>query len=95
MCQYYSHYVLSFSGSGKTIVFVLPMVLFAMEAELKSPFVAGEGPYGLVVCPSRELAVQTFGTVEHFSKALVEDGFPPLRSVCMIGGTSVQDQVNS
>lgn len=61
---------------------------------MKSPFLSGEGPYGLVICPSRELAVQTFGTVEYFAKALKTDGFPQLRSVCMIGGTSVQEQVN-
>lgn len=83
---------IAFTGSGKTIVFVLPMVMEAMEAEMRAPFLPGEGPYGLVVCPSRELAVQTFGTVEYFCKALEEDGFPKLRAVCMIGGTSVAVQ---
>lgn len=82
-----------FVGSGKTIVFALPMILFSLEAELRAPFVSGEGPYGLVVCPSRELALQTSATVEYFIKALHEDGYPLLRCICMIGGTSVTEQV--
>lgn len=44
---------------GKTLVFVLPMILLALEAEMRLPLVEGEGPVGVVVCPSRELARQT------------------------------------
>ena len=81
-------------GSGKTLVFGLPMIMFALEAELRSPFLKGEGPNGLVVCPSRELATQTFQTLNYFTDALKESmKFPELRSVCMIGGTSVAEQV--
>ena len=47
-------------ATGKTLVFVLPMILLALEAELRLPLVEGEGPVGVVVCPSRELARQTY-----------------------------------
>lgn len=50
---------IAFTGSGKTLVFVLPIVMFALEQEYKLPFQRNEGPYGLIICPSRELAKQT------------------------------------
>jgi ATP-dependent RNA helicase DDX41 len=43
---------IAFTGSGKTLVFTLPLVLFALEAEMKLPLVSGEGPIGMIVCPS-------------------------------------------
>lgn len=42
----------AFTGSGKTLAFALPMLMRALEEETKLPFIAGEGPVGLVVCPS-------------------------------------------
>lgn len=50
---------IAFTGSGKTLVFVLPIIMFALEQEYCLPFVRNEGPYGLIICPSRELAKQT------------------------------------
>ena len=43
---------IAFTGSGKTLVFALPLVMFCLEQEKKMPFTTGEGPYGLIVCPS-------------------------------------------
>ena len=43
---------IAFTGSGKTLVFALPLVMFCLEQEKKLPFGQGEGPYGLMVCPS-------------------------------------------
>ena len=43
---------IAFTGSGKTLVFTLPLVMFCLEQEKKIPFGQGEGPYGLMVCPS-------------------------------------------
>ncbi len=48
----------AFTGSGKTLVFSLPLIMLAVEAEKKLPFEGGEGPVGMIVCPSRELAEQ-------------------------------------
>jgi ATP-dependent RNA helicase DDX41 len=67
--------------------------MFAMEAEIRCPLLPAEGPYGLIICPSRELASQTCTTIEYFTKALSDNGFPKLYTVCMIGGTSVTEQV--
>ena len=43
---------IAFTGSGKTLVFALPLVMFCLEQEKKLPFGQAEGPYGLMVCPS-------------------------------------------
>lgn len=43
---------IAFTGSGKTLVFTLPIIMFALEQEKKLPFVKNEGPYGLCICPS-------------------------------------------
>ena len=43
---------IAFTGSGKTLVFTLPLIMFCMEQEKKMPFIKNEGPYGLIVCPS-------------------------------------------
>merc|ERR1712066_750371 len=64
---------ISYTGSGKTLVFVLPMIMMAMEQEVTLPFNRGEGPFGLVVTPSRELAKQTADVIKeicmYFDKA--------------------------
>ncbi|XP_077992382.1 putative ATP-dependent RNA helicase DDX41 [Glandiceps talaboti] len=84
---------IAFTGSGKTLVFVLPVVMFSLEQEKRLPFVRQEGPYGLIIGPSRELARQTHEVILHFSKCLEAEGQPPLRTMLCIGGVSVKEQV--
>ena len=50
---------IAFTGSGKTLVFALPLVMFCLEQEKRIPFTMGEGPYGLIVCPSVSLLFVT------------------------------------
>ncbi|KAL9393267.1 hypothetical protein Peur_012552 [Populus x canadensis] len=47
---------IAFTGSGKTLVFVLPLIMIALQEEIMMPIMPEEGPVGLIVCPSRELA---------------------------------------
>ncbi|EUD68400.1 hypothetical protein C922_01422 [Plasmodium inui San Antonio 1] len=83
---------IAFTGSGKTIVFVLPLVMICLEGELRCQIEEGEGPLGLIVCPSRELATQTHNVIKYFCDFLHKDNYPMLRSLCMIGGVSTFDQ---
>lgn len=83
---------ISTTGSGKTIVFILPIVMFAMEQEIKLKFQNYEGPYGLIICPSRELAKQTCEIVQYYSDALFNSGLPLLRSLLCTGGIQMRDQ---
>lgn len=43
---------IAFTGSGKTLTFSLPAIMYALEEEGKMPFVKGEGPVAMIVCPS-------------------------------------------
>lgn len=83
----------AFTGSGKTLVFTLPLVLQALQEELRKPLMANEGPFGLLLAPSRELATQTHALCEQLSEALVADGFPALRSMLCIGGMDGRAQL--
>lgn len=40
------------TGSGKTLTFVLPLIMFCLEQEVGIKFQRGEGPYGLIIVPS-------------------------------------------
>jgi ATP-dependent RNA helicase DDX41 len=90
---------IAFTGSGKTLTFALPLVMVALEEELRMPIVAREGPVGIILAPSRELARQTFDIVQEYcaaiSGAAAPDGqpFPNLTAQLMIGGESVRDQL--
>jgi len=77
---------IAYTGSGKTLVYVLPIIMFCLEQEARMPFISGEGPYGLIICPSRELAKQICETIEHFTSGLKYQGLPSLRTCLAIGG---------
>ncbi|KAE9593686.1 hypothetical protein Lal_00036538 [Lupinus albus] len=84
---------IAFTGSGKTLVFVLPMIMMAMQEEIMMPIVPGEGPFGLIICPSRELARQTYEVIEDFLMPLMEAGYPELRPLLCIGGIDMRSQL--
>ncbi|XP_065882908.1 probable ATP-dependent RNA helicase DDX41 [Dysidea avara] len=86
---------IAFTGSGKTLVFVLPLIMFCMEQERKLPFQSNEGPYGLIICPSRELATQTYEVIKFYTNALSSQSYPLVKTVLMIGGLAVRDQAES
>ncbi|KAI4897519.1 hypothetical protein NFI96_015911 [Prochilodus magdalenae] len=84
---------IAFTGSGKTLVFTLPIIMFCLEQEKRLPFCKREGPYGLIICPSRELARQTHGIIEYYCKLLEDEGAPQMRCALCIGGMSVKEQM--
>ncbi|KAI0822665.1 DEAD-domain-containing protein [Trametes gibbosa] len=84
---------IAFTGSGKTLAFCLPLIMFALEEEARLPFIRGEGPVGVILCPSRELATQTYENILTWTEALAKDGrYPQLNTLLCIGGISMSDQ---
>lgn len=82
---------IAFTGSGKSLVFMLPVVLYALECEAKMPLVAGEGPLSLILAPSRELARQTHQNLQEMVKH-VTSGLPyRIQVLLAIGGTGIRD----
>lgn len=84
---------IAFTGSGKTLAFCLPLIMTALEEEVKHPFIRGEGPVGVVLCPSRELANQTYENLLMWTAALSKEGsYPQLNTLLCIGGISMGEQ---
>ncbi|KRY80022.1 ATP-dependent RNA helicase abstrakt [Trichinella pseudospiralis] len=86
---------IAYTGSGKTLVFVLPLIMFCMEQQIRLPFIDNEGPYGLIVVPSRELAKQIYDIICYYCAALSEDNLPKLRVCLCIGGVSLSEQLST
>ncbi|KAL9053456.1 MAG: hypothetical protein Q9162_004759 [Coniocarpon cinnabarinum] len=72
------------TGSGKTIAFLLPMFRHIKD---QRPLKAMEGPVGLVVSPTRELATQIHRECRPWLKAL------GLRAMCAYGGAPISEQI--
>lgn len=66
------------TGSGKTAAFVLP---------LAERLLHGHGIRGLILCPTREIALQTKAFLDLFGK------HHRLKTVCLIGGVKMGPQV--
>ncbi|OXU18708.1 hypothetical protein TSAR_006978 [Trichomalopsis sarcophagae] len=85
---------IAFTGSGKTLVFVLPLIMFCLEQEVALPFGRNEGPYGLIICPSRELAKQTYDIIQHYTNSLRHHHCPEIRCCLAIGGVPVSESLD-
>ncbi|MCJ1444452.1 MAG: pre-mRNA processing RNA-helicase [Stictis urceolatum] len=72
------------TGSGKTIAFLLPMF---RHIKAQRPLQNLDGPIGLIMTPTRELATQIHKECKPFLKAL------GLRAVCAYGGAPIKDQI--
>jgi ATP-dependent RNA helicase DDX46/PRP5 len=55
------------TGSGKTIAFLLPLFRHIKDQRALEPL---EGPIGMIMTPTRELATQIFKECKEFLKAL-------------------------
>lgn len=66
------------TGSGKTAAFVLPMLIYIMSQPPMTEALAAEGPYALILAPTRELAQQ----IEEEAKGLAKytGALPPVLS---------------
>ncbi|CAO1633351.1 unnamed protein product [Jaminaea pallidilutea] len=72
------------TGSGKTMAFLLPMFRHIKD---QRPVEKNEGPIGLIMTPTRELAVQIYRESKPFLRAM------GLRAVCVYGGAPISEQI--
>lgn len=68
------------TGSGKTAAFVLPIA---------ERLTHGQGLRGLILSPTREIALQTKAFLDLFGKN------HKLKTVCLIGGVKIQPQIDA
>ncbi|KAI9517376.1 DEAD (Asp-Glu-Ala-Asp) box polypeptide 59 [Dissostichus eleginoides] len=73
------------TGSGKTVAFLLPVVVRALE----KPAPSAGSPVALILTPTRELAIQ----IERQAKELVI-GVPNMRTALLVGGMPLPQQLH-
>uniref|UniRef100_UPI0037E954BF probable ATP-dependent RNA helicase DDX59 n=1 Tax=Semicossyphus pulcher TaxID=241346 RepID=UPI0037E954BF len=73
------------TGSGKTVAFLLPVVVRALE----KPAHSVSSPVALILTPTRELAIQ----IERQAKELVM-GLPNMRTALLVGGMPLPPQLH-
>jgi ATP-dependent RNA helicase DDX46/PRP5 len=72
------------TGSGKTLAYLLPMFRHIKD---QPPLKNLDGPIGLILAPTRELAVQIHNECGPYTKAL------GLQAVCCYGGSPIADNI--
>lgn len=72
------------TGSGKTASFGIPMIQHCLH---QRPLRRGDGPMGLVLAPTRELAQQIDREIKDFSRTSRE-----VRTSIVVGGTNISEQ---
>ncbi|AMD21302.1 HER023Wp [Eremothecium sinecaudum] len=78
---------ISKTGSGKTVSFLLPLL---RQIKVQRPLSPDEtGPIGLLLAPTRELAMQIHEEVVKFTAKT-----PGLRSICCTGGSELKKQIS-
>ena len=81
------------SGSGKSLVYILPSVMLAYYEESKQPIIRKEGPFVIIIVPSRELAIQIHESIKYFFKHIMKNNDIKLRSTICIGGIDIKFQI--
>jgi ATP-dependent RNA helicase DDX42 len=74
------------TGSGKTFAYTLPLLRHCIQQRHISP---GEGPIGLILAPTRELASQIHVEVRRFARVL------GMQAVLLSGGSSKWEQTKA
>jgi len=75
------------TGSGKTLAFLVPVLQIILRREYP---IKKHEVYGLVLAPTRELAVQIFDVLQTF-----KDDLPEITSLLLCGGCSIQEEINA
>ncbi|EGG17037.1 putative RNA helicase [Cavenderia fasciculata] len=75
------------TGSGKTAAFVIPMLVYISKQPRMTKESEQDGPYAVVMAPTRELALQ----IE--KEARVFANFLGYRTVALVGGQPIEEQI--
>lgn len=80
------------TGSGKTLAYVIPLL-----QRLGGVHRDTQGPRAIIMCPTRELALQIFKVGKDMARGLKQskEEQGPLRWAIIIGGTSLDTQFES
>lgn len=85
--------IISLESAGKSFIFLLPLIMAAFEEEERLALLGGEGPIGLIIVPSRELAQQLYRKLDDLLYHLRK--MPPIRVFLCIGGIDMKEQLEA
>lgn len=74
------------TGSGKSAAFLIPLIVYLNSLPAITPETAQNGPYAMILAPSRELALQIYDEFNKFAK------YTKLRAASIVGGKSAEEQ---
>ncbi|XP_060705545.1 probable ATP-dependent RNA helicase DDX59 [Hemiscyllium ocellatum] len=74
------------TGSGKTAAFLLPVIMAALRENKKT---SAQQPTGLILTPTRELAIQIEGQARELMM-----GLPNMRTALLVGGMPLPPQLH-
>jgi ATP-dependent RNA helicase DDX23/PRP28 len=77
------------TGSGKTAAFLLPLLVYIRELPPLNEFTKNDGPYAIILAPTRELAQQIEVEAKKFATPL------GLTCVSIVGGHSIEEQTHN
>jgi ATP-dependent RNA helicase DDX23/PRP28 len=77
------------TGSGKTAAFVIPILVYIKSLPPINDASRNDGPYAIVLAPTRELAQQIEMEAQRFAKPM---GF---NVVSIVGGHAIEEQVHN
>ena len=76
------------TGSGKTLGFLLPLVIHIEKVEPKvTASGLNQGPIALILAPTRELAIQLTHVAKRFKR------LSNIKTVCVCGGIGKEEQI--
>ena len=73
------------TGSGKSAAFLIPLINFLLSMKPIKDELVQDGPYSIIMAPTRELAIQ----IENEFRKLSKDTH--LRSLVVVGGKSAEE----
>lgn len=76
------------TGSGKTLAYLIPMLSKLLKLPRLNEFTKTDGPYGLILVPTRELAQQIETEFKKFSKYL-----PDIDIISIVGGKLIEKNI--
>lgn len=77
------------TGSGKTAAFLLPLLVYIRQLPKLNEFTKNDGPYAIILAPTRELAQQIEVEAKKFATPM---GF---RCVSLVGGHSIAGDITN
>lgn len=77
---------LSHTGSGKSAAYLLPILNHCLQLPLLNYETSRDGPYALIISPTRELAQQINDECENLMK------YTEIRAYSIVGGKNIEQQ---